>query len=62
MFLYMAVTADRYELPLIVGTRQEVAAFASIRPESLTVMIRRLKNGETSGKFCHVKYIKIEVD
>lgn len=53
--LYMAVTADKYELPLIVGTAKEVAAYGGITTSGMSSMISNGRNGKVN-KF---KYVKI---
>lgn len=59
-YLYMAVTADEYELPVVIGTRQEVARATGLLPDTLTAMTSPShKNRNGNRKF---KIIKIEGD
>ena len=62
MKLYMAVTADKYELPLCVGTAREVAAFCGINMDNFYSQVSKTAQGKISGKLCKRKLIKVEVD
>lgn len=61
MTLYMIVTADKYELPLYVGTAAEVAAYLGIKPASLYRLSAPSRNKiyGTRDKF---RLVKVEVD
>lgn len=59
MKIYMAVTADKYELPLAVGRRvKDIADYGGVSESTVCANISRGCTGRKSG----VKYIKIEVD
>lgn len=65
MKLYLAVTADEYELPLIV--EESLGEFASkLGKSSRTVIneLNRIKRGKGSynGAYCGYRMVKIEVD
>ncbi len=59
MKLYMAVTADKYELPLIVSSkRQELADYAGVTVRTVDSSISRHEKGTRTG----IRFIKIMVD
>ena len=60
MTLYMKVTNDEYELPLAVGTVNEIAKMQGITPHEIYRAIWRAKNG--IYKRPKAKYVKVEVD
>lgn len=62
MKLYMAVTADKYELPLCVGTAREVAAFAGVNLDNFYSQITKTAQGKATGKLSGRKLIKVEID
>lgn len=54
----MAVTADKYELPLIVSNHiEEIAKYAGTSSKSISESIRL----KLSGKCKKIKYVKVEV-
>nr|DAT64320.1 MAG TPA: hypothetical protein [Caudoviricetes sp.] len=58
MRLYMAVTADKYELPLIVSDRiTEIAEYTGTSNKSVLESIRL----KLSGKYKKIKYVKVEI-
>ena len=56
----MAVTADKYELPLCVGTVQEVAAWANISVNYLYSQISKTKNGRLNGTSSGRIFVRVE--
>ena len=57
--LYMAVTADKYELPIAVCSNiHDLARIFGIKPQSVSESISRKRPGKKTG----VKFIRIEVD
>lgn len=54
--LYMAVTADKYELPLFVGNVKEVATWAGITENNLHSQISKHMSGKNRG----YKFVKVE--
>lgn len=57
MALYMAVTADKYELPLMVTNNgREMADIYGIKYESLMSQISK----KCSGKKLGVKFVKVQ--
>ena len=59
MYLYMAVTADKYELPLIVSDKiGDVAKYAGVSKNAVSTVICR-EYPERQGK---IKYVKVIVD
>lgn len=55
----MAVTPDRYELPLCVSDlREEVAAYGGVIPITMSTAISQKQSGKTRG----IKFVKVEVD
>lgn len=56
----MAVTADKYELPLCVGTCEEVAEWAGITKGSLKVLINRSKKGGNAGQLLGRKFVSVK--
>lgn len=59
MKLYMIVTADEYELPLMVADKaKDLAKYKGISPSTVSTHIKRKYSGKISG----IKYIKIEID
>ena len=58
-YIWMAVTADEYELPLYVAdTRKELADKLGLRPCTIATAIKANCDGSISGR----RYIKLEVD
>ena len=58
MCLYMAVTADEYELPLIVSDHiKEIAEYTGTSNKSVLESIRL----KLSGKYKKIKYVKVEI-
>ena len=58
MHLYMAITQDKYELPLAVAySVKELAAMLGVYESSIRVTMTRAKQ---RGGWC--KYIKVEVE
>ena len=62
MILYMAVTPDKYELPLCVGNAREVAAFCGINMDNFYSQVTKTAQGKVNGKICKRKLIKVEID
>lgn len=58
MKLYMAVTADKYELPLVVGTAEDIARFAGINRLAVYNYIARKMSGKRNG----YKLVSVEVE
>lgn len=59
MTLYMAVTADKYELPVrICDTGAELARLEGIKLNTLYCAMLRKRDGSVKG----VKYIRVEID
>lgn len=58
MTLYMAVTADKYELPLVVGTAEDIARFAGINRLAVYNYIARRMSGKRNG----YKLVSVEVE
>ena len=58
MTLYMVVTADKYELPLVVGTVEDIARFAGIKRLSVYKYIARRMSGKRNG----YKLVRVEVE
>lgn len=59
MNLYMIVTADKYELPLMVAEKaKDLAKYNNIKPTTVSTFIHNKRSGKRSG----IKYIKIKVD
>lgn len=58
MNLYMAVTTDIYELPLIVGTAAEIAKWAGCRADHIcrSALYAHKYNGKNKG----YKIIKVQ--
>lgn len=55
MDLFMAVTLDRYQLPLFIGTRKEVAQWANLSPDNISAYVGRgLKSYKNGCKFIKV--------
>ena len=55
MLLYMAVTLDDYQLPLFVGTRKEVAGWADLAPDNISMYAgRNLNSYKNNCKFVKV--------
>ena len=59
MFLWLMITTDKYELPLIVAdSPRELAKLAGVSYQNIKTSIY-LKN---KGKITYSKYVKVEVD
>ena len=58
MLLYMAVTLDDYQLPLFVGTRKEVAIWADLAPDNVSMYVRRKLNSYKNN----CKFVKVVID
>lgn len=59
MFLWLMITTDKYELPLIVAdSPRELAKFVGVSYQNIKTCIY-LKN---KGKIAYSKYVKVEVD
>lgn len=59
MMLYMVVTADKYELPLLVSHDiKEAAKFGGVTPSTVCGSVSRKCSGKRKG----FKYIRIKVD
>lgn len=58
--IYMAVTPDKYELPLCVGTCEEVAAYAGITVNNLQSQISKTKKGKCSGRLLGRRFVSVE--
>lgn len=48
--IYMAVTADKLELPIFVGTSVEVAAWAGITLQALYSQVSLKRSGNIAGR------------
>ena len=58
MKLYMAVTADKYELPLIVSeNRKDVAEYAKITVQTLDTALSKCYSGKNGG----IKFIILNI-
>ena len=58
MTLYMAVTADKYELPLIVGTLYQVAEYGGVQLKTVQQSISLKRSGRMNG----FKYVRVNVE
>lgn len=59
MKLYMAVTADEYELPLAVETSvRDLAKFNKIKPQTVSHYLVKEYSGRNTG----IRYVKVEVE
>ena len=59
MTLYMAVTPDKYELPIAVeSTVFDLAEMYSTTPATILTSISRNKSGKRRG----AKFVRVEVD
>lgn len=59
MKLYMAVTADKYELPLIISRRaQVIAKYAGVSASTVFAAISH----DLSGKDTGIKFVRIVVE
>lgn len=58
MTLYMAVTADKYELPLVVGTLYQVAEYGGVRLKTVQQSISLKRSGRLNG----FKYVRVNVE
>ena len=59
MKLYMAVTADKYELPLAISRRiQDIAVYANAPISSIYSGITKGVSGKQRG----IKFVKVEID
>lgn len=57
MSLYMAITNDKYELPLIVGSAVEVAKWAGCRTDNIYRSAKQ--KDKYNGKYNGYKIIKV---
>lgn len=59
MFVYMAVTADKYELPLaIADSPKQLAKLVGTTPAKISSAIGKNIN----GKYLGLKYVKVWID
>lgn len=58
MTLYMAVTADKYELPLVVGTLYQVAEYGGVQLKTVQQSISSKRSGRLNG----FKYVRVNVE
>lgn len=58
MTLYMAVTADKYELPLVVGTLYQVAEYGGVQLKTVQQSISQKRSGRMNG----FKYVRVKVE
>ena len=59
MTLYMAVTSDRFELPIVVETSlQMLSEKCHVSPSTILTSIRRKQSGKQRG----CKFLRVEVD
>lgn len=59
MIVYVMISKDRYELPLIVAdTQSELARLAGVKVSAVSSGISKTK----LGKLKRSKYIKVEID
>lgn len=59
MTLYMAVTPDKYELPIAIeSTLEDIAEVFNINVHTVACAISRNRSGKRNG----VKFLKVEVD
>lgn len=58
MTLYMAVTADKYELPLVVGTLYQVAEYGGVQVKTVQQSISLKRSGKLNG----FKYVRVNVE
>lgn len=57
-YLWLAVTADKYELPLAVcDTARELGEIYGIKKSSVMSMVARGRNGKSSGR----KFVKVKI-
>lgn len=47
--IYMAVTADRYELPLCVGSKEDIAFYTHRTPQQVMEYVARANRGVMDG-------------
>ena len=56
-YLWMAVTADKYEHPIaIADTSTELAEMLGVAPDTIRTNLHRQKNGAVSGR----RIVKVE--
>lgn len=61
--LYVAVTGDRYELPIAVAeTAKELAKMLGVKENSIYKAVHRQKHGLVKGLKKEIKYYKIELE
>ena len=59
MNIWMAVTADEYELPIrVADTARELAELMGVSANSIHSFVSRGDNGAYTG----IRYVKVEVD
>ena len=58
MTLYMVVTADKYELPLVVGTLYQVAKYGGVQLKTVQQSISLKRSGRLNG----FKYVRVKVE
>lgn len=59
--IYMAVTSDRFELPISVGTAQQVAESLGIKKSSVQEMACKSHSNRCSGERSGYRIIKIQM-
>lgn len=57
--LYVVVTADRYELPVMVGTGEEVAEYCEIHLNTLYNLASRCKTNNKLGKTTGIRVYRV---
>lgn len=60
MVIYIAVEIGKLELPLYVGTRNEIAQWANLTPENISAYCQQKR--ESLKNNCRFEKIKIEND
>lgn len=58
---YMVVTNDALELPVMIGTSEEVAAFMGITQQSLWCLVDRLRQGKRTASRSKYKVEKLTI-
>lgn len=62
MKLYMVVTSDKYELPIALGTAQEVANYLGVLRKTVYEQACGTHQARCNGKITKRKIIKIELE
>ena len=62
MKLYMVVTSDKYELPLAIGSAQEIADYLGVLRKTVYEQACGTHQARCNGKITKRKIIKIELE